>query len=97
MSHARTQARLPILEHTDVFEKPLGPTSDVVNKEMYSFTPPGSDDRVTLRPEGTAGRGEREREGRRKEREGRGKEREGRGKEREGGWGGQTRGQGERT
>ena len=49
------QARLPILEHTDVFEKPLGPTSDVVNKEMYTFQPPGSDDRLTLRPEGTAG------------------------------------------
>jgi len=43
------------LEHTDVFEKPLGPTSDVVSKEMYTFQPNGSDDRLTMRPEGTAG------------------------------------------
>ena len=49
------QARLPLLEHAEVFEKPLGPTSDVVAKEMYTFTPDGSSDRITLRPEGTAG------------------------------------------
>jgi histidyl-tRNA synthetase len=44
-----------VLEHKDVFEKPLGPLSDVVHKEMYTFQPPGSEERITLRPEGTAG------------------------------------------
>ena len=44
----------PIFEFTDVFRRTLGDTSDIVTKEMYSFTDKGGDD-VTLRPEGTAG------------------------------------------
>jgi histidyl-tRNA synthetase len=44
----------PIFEFTDVFQRTLGETSDVVTKEMYRFTDKGGDD-VTLRPEGTAG------------------------------------------
>jgi histidyl-tRNA synthetase len=44
----------PIFENTALFLRPLGETSDVVTKEMYSFTTKGGDD-VTLRPEGTAG------------------------------------------
>lgn len=44
----------PILEETGVFARTLGDTSDVVTKEMYSFTDRGGED-VTLRPEGTAG------------------------------------------
>jgi histidyl-tRNA synthetase len=44
----------PIFEETAVFARTLGETSDVVSKEMYSFTDRGGDD-VTLRPEGTAG------------------------------------------
>ncbi|MCH9012604.1 MAG: histidine--tRNA ligase [Proteobacteria bacterium] len=43
----------PIFEFTDVFRRPLGETSDVVAKEMYSFTDRG-DDEITLRPEATA-------------------------------------------
>ena len=44
----------PIFEATAVFARTLGETSDVVTKEMYSFTDRGGDS-LTLRPEGTAG------------------------------------------
>jgi histidyl-tRNA synthetase len=44
----------PIFEETAVFARTLGETSDVVSKEMYTFTDRGGDS-VTLRPEGTAG------------------------------------------
>ena len=44
----------PIFEFTEVFTRTLGETSDVVTKEMYSFTDRGGDD-ITLRPEYTAG------------------------------------------
>ncbi len=44
----------PIFEFTDVFKRTLGDTSDVVTKEMYSFTDRGGEE-ITLRPEGTAG------------------------------------------
>ena len=44
----------PILEYSSVFARTLGETSEVVNKEMYSFLD-RSDDSVTLRPEFTAG------------------------------------------
>ena len=44
----------PIFESTSVFSRSLGETSDVVTKEMYSFTDRGGDP-ITLRPEGTAG------------------------------------------
>lgn len=44
----------PIFELTEVFSRTLGETSDVVTKEMYSFTDRGGD-AVTLRPEYTAG------------------------------------------
>jgi histidyl-tRNA synthetase len=44
----------PIFEDTRVFARTLGDTSDVVTKEMYSFTDRGGDS-VTLRPENTAG------------------------------------------
>jgi len=43
----------PIFEHTSVFTKPLGDTSDIVGKEMYTFTDKGGES-ITLRPEGTA-------------------------------------------
>ena len=43
----------PIFEFSDVFSRTLGETSDIVTKEMYSFEK--GDDRLTLRPEGTAG------------------------------------------
>jgi len=44
----------PIFEDTRVFARTLGETSDVVSKEMYSFTDRGGDS-LTLRPENTAG------------------------------------------
>ena len=44
----------PIFEFSDVFRRTLGDTSDIVTKEMYSFTDKGGDE-ITLRPEGTAG------------------------------------------
>ena len=44
----------PIMEHSEVFLRTLGNTSDVVMKEMYSFLDK-SKESLTLRPEGTAG------------------------------------------
>ncbi|MBV8591818.1 MAG: histidine--tRNA ligase [Acetobacteraceae bacterium] len=44
----------PVFEDTRVFTRTLGETSDVVTKEMYTFTDRGGDS-VTLRPENTAG------------------------------------------
>ena len=44
----------PIFEFAEVFKRTLGETSDVVTKEMYSFTDRGGD-LITLRPEYTAG------------------------------------------
>lgn len=44
----------PIFEDTSVFARTLGDTSDVVTKEMYTFTDRGGDS-LTLRPENTAG------------------------------------------
>ena len=44
----------PIFEFTEVFRRTLGDTSDVVNKEMYSFEDRNGDF-LTLRPENTAG------------------------------------------
>ncbi|HYF09680.1 MAG TPA: histidine--tRNA ligase [Acetobacteraceae bacterium] len=44
----------PVFEDTRVFQRGLGDTSDVVSKEMYTFTDRGGDS-VTLRPEATAG------------------------------------------
>ncbi|MEC7489245.1 MAG: histidine--tRNA ligase [Pseudomonadota bacterium] len=48
------EAVTPIFEFSDVFARTLGETSDIVTKEMYTFTDKGGD-QVTLRPEGTAG------------------------------------------
>ena len=44
----------PIFEFSEVFNKTLGETSDIVTKEMYTFADK-SGDTITLRPEGTAG------------------------------------------
>ena len=44
----------PIFEFTDVFSRPIGETSDIVTKEMYTFADRGGEE-VTLRPEYTAG------------------------------------------
>jgi histidyl-tRNA synthetase len=47
------EIRLPILEKTDLFARSLGETTDIVEKEMYTF-PDRDGTLVTLRPEGTA-------------------------------------------
>ena len=44
----------PLLENTEVFARTLGPDSDIVSKEMFTFESRGRDS-LTLRPEGTAG------------------------------------------
>jgi histidyl-tRNA synthetase len=44
----------PIFEFSEVFKRTLGDTSDIVTKEMYTFTDKGGET-LTLRPEGTAG------------------------------------------
>lgn len=48
------EIRTPTFEHTELFQRGVGDTTDVVNKEMYTFTDKG-DRSITLRPEGTAG------------------------------------------
>ena len=44
----------PIFEFTEVFSRPIGETTDIVTKEMYTFTDRGGEE-ITLRPEYTAG------------------------------------------
>lgn len=46
--------RTPVFEHTELFARGVGQTTDVVQKEMYTFDTKGGES-VTLRPEGTAG------------------------------------------
>lgn len=48
------EIRTPTFEHTELFSRGVGETTDIVNKEMYTFTDKGGRS-VTLRPEGTAG------------------------------------------
>ncbi len=48
------EIRTPVFEHTELFNRSVGDTTDVVQKEMYTFITKG-DDMLTLRPEGTAG------------------------------------------
>ena len=48
------RVEVPVLEHTQVFARTIGETTDVVSKEMYTFED-RSGDSVTLRPEFTAG------------------------------------------
>ncbi len=48
------EIRTPIFEHTELFLRGVGETTDIVNKEMYTFLDKGNRS-ITLRPEGTAG------------------------------------------
>ncbi|MDD2955761.1 MAG: histidine--tRNA ligase [Oscillospiraceae bacterium] len=48
------EIRFPTFEHTELFNRSVGDTTDVVQKEMYTFKDKG-DRSITLRPEGTAG------------------------------------------
>ena len=53
-SYGFKEIRTPVFEHTELFARGVGQTTDVVQKEMYTFTTKGGES-VTLRPEGTAG------------------------------------------
>ncbi|MBD0381742.1 histidine--tRNA ligase [Paenibacillus sedimenti] len=48
------EIRTPIFEHTELFSRGVGETTDIVEKEMYTFLDKG-DRSISLRPEGTAG------------------------------------------
>jgi len=48
-----SEIRIPILEKTELFSRSIGDATDIVEKEMYSFTDKG-ENKVTMRPEGTA-------------------------------------------
>ena len=48
------EIRTPVFEHTNLFQRSVGETTDVVQKEMYTFEDKGGRS-ITLRPEGTAG------------------------------------------
>ena len=47
------EIRTPVFEHTELFQRGVGDTTDVVQKEMYTFTDKGGRS-ITLKPEGTA-------------------------------------------
>ena len=51
--HGYSEVRTPVVESTSLFVRSIGETTDVVDKEMYTFD--RHDDSLTLRPEGTAG------------------------------------------
>lgn len=48
------EVRTPVIEHTELFARGVGDTTDIVQKEMYTFTDKGGRS-ITLKPEGTAG------------------------------------------
>ncbi len=48
------EIRVPVFEHTELFSRGVGETTDIVTKEMYTLEKKGSES-VTLKPEGTAG------------------------------------------
>lgn len=49
-----SEIRTPVFEHTEVYQRGVGDTTDIVQKEMYTFEDRGGRS-LTLRPEGTAG------------------------------------------
>ncbi len=52
--HGFGEVRTPVFEHTELFLRGVGDTTDVVEKQMYTFEDKGGRS-ITLRPEGTAG------------------------------------------
>lgn len=58
MEHCRCygylEAHTPVFEYSELFERGVGPVTDIVEKEMYTFTDKHGD-KLALRPEGTAG------------------------------------------
>ena len=53
-SYGFKEIRVPVFEYTELFQRGVGETTDVVQKEMYTFEDKGGRS-ITLRPEGTAG------------------------------------------
>ncbi|HXS26456.1 MAG TPA: histidine--tRNA ligase [Steroidobacteraceae bacterium] len=53
-AYGYAEIRVPAVEHTELFERAIGEHTDVVEKEMYTFTDQGGES-LTLRPEATAG------------------------------------------
>ena len=49
------EIRTPIFEATELFKRGVGDSTDIVNKEMYTFNVGGNETSITLRPENTAG------------------------------------------
>jgi histidyl-tRNA synthetase len=54
-SYGYQQIRTPVVEHTDLFVRGIGEVTDIVEREMYSFEDRANQERLTLRPEFTAG------------------------------------------
>ena len=54
-AYAYRPVRLPLVEPTPLFARAIGAATDIVEKEMYSFTDSLNGEQLTLRPEGTAG------------------------------------------
>ena len=54
-SYGYRPIRLPVVEPTPLFKRAIGEVTDIVEKEMYSFTDSLNGELLTLRPEGTAG------------------------------------------
>ena len=48
------EIRIPVFEHTELFQRGVGDTTDIVQKEMYTFEDKAGRS-IKLRPEGTAG------------------------------------------
>lgn len=53
-SYGYRNVRSPVLEHTALFRRAIGEATDIVEKEMYSFTDELNGEQLTLRPEATA-------------------------------------------
>ncbi|TLU53546.1 MAG: histidine--tRNA ligase [Chlorobium sp.] len=53
--HGFREIRIPLFEYTELFQRGIGSTTDIVGKEMFSFQPDPQGRSVTLRPEMTAG------------------------------------------
>jgi histidyl-tRNA synthetase len=53
-SYGYRNIRMPLVEPTSLFKRAIGEVTDIVEKEMYSFTDGLNGDQLTLRPEGTA-------------------------------------------
>ena len=53
-SYGYANIRMPLVEQTALFKRAIGEVTDIVEKEMYSFTDELNGEQLTLRPEGTA-------------------------------------------